>query len=79
MLTIQPRPAAHIAGVSARTVLNAPVRLTATTRFHSAGSISQTRWAAPSCFGEMPALLMTVSKAPPIAAAASDTAVSTAA
>src|SRR5690625_4391556 len=50
-------------------VLKAPVRLTPPTRFHSCGSISHTLCATPSCLGEMPALLMTVSKGPPMSRA----------
>ena len=54
-----------MAGLSRRTVLKHPVRLTATTRAHSSGAISQTAWARPSCFGEMPALFTRMSKEPP--------------
>src|SRR3954469_23588205 len=63
--TIAPARDVRMAGLSRRTVLKHPVRLTATTRAHSSGAISQTAWARPSCFGEMPALFTRMSKEPP--------------
>src|ERR1019366_4090249 len=59
MLTIDPRPADRIIGTTAAVQRKAPVRLTSTTRRHSAASIRQIgalRSSAP-VLGEMPALL----------------------